>query len=660
MKKNLLYKSSIIFSLLFITNIFAQLLLEENFDYTAGDILTDHGWVAHSGGGSNPMTVVSPGLVFPGQPGSGVGNAAWMDNTGEDVHKLFTAPTSGAVYTSVMVVVNASGSASYFMHYAENPHAFNYRGRLFVDDDASNVAFGLSFSSGGGEVYTGFDYNFGETYLLVFKYEIVAGADNDMVSLYVFDSATPPTPTEPGAPTLGPFSAGGASEIEPGSLNFRQFNSSTDIIFDGIIISTTWSDVVGSDGTITIAEAIEDLDGDFVPDKLGQTVTVEGVVFSPNFQSSNNSFYIWDEVAGPGPETFGANNFGGAISRGTDIFMFGPPVFNWAMGDLLQITGEVAQFNGMTEIIPADSSGWVLVSSGNPTPNLIELTLAQYKADPEAYEGSLLGFISLTLVGGTWPTSSSANLQFSDGIDTVTFRIDSDTDIPGQTEPTWPQDILGIGSQFDNSSPFNSGYQIFPRFYATDFLPPNTIPVELTSFAASVNGNSVTLNWTTASELNNSGFDILRQTQNNQWNKIGFRAGFGTTTEIHSYSFVDENLPSGKYAYGLKQVDFDGTFELSDVVNVEVTNPVKYDLSQNYPNPFNPSTTIKFTLAKSGNVTLKIYNTLGEEVALLVNRIMESGTHEVNFNALNLNSGIYFYRIEAGDFSQVKKMTLLK
>ena len=111
-------------------------------------------------------------------------------------------------------------------------------------------------------------------------------------------------------------------------------------------------------GTVSIAYAIEDLDGDYVPDHLGDTVTVQGVVFSPNYQTTNNSFYIWDEVTGSGP----------GLSRGTDIFMFGPTVFNWNPGDLLEITGAVDQFNGMTEIIPFDSSGWVFVSSGNPTP----------------------------------------------------------------------------------------------------------------------------------------------------------------------------------------------------------------------------------------------------------------------------------------------------
>jgi hypothetical protein len=117
---------------------------------------------------------------------------------------------------------------------------------------------------------------------------------------------------------------------------------------------------------------------------------------------------------------------------------------------------------------------------------------------------------------------------------------------------------------------------------------------------------------------------------------------------------------SGKYSYRLKQIDLDGSSEFSKIVNVEVTNLTEYNLSQNYPNPFNPSTTINFTLPEASNVTLKIFNTLGEEVSVLVNRIMEAGTHNFNFEASQLHSGIYFYRLEAGTFNQVRKMTLLK
>jgi len=402
-------------------------------------------------------------------------------------------------------------------------------------------------------------------------------------------------------------------------------------------------------GTVSIAYAIEDLDGDFIPDHLGETVTVEGVVFSPNFQTTNNSFYIWDEVT---------TSSSGA-SRGTDIFMFGPPVFDWQPGDLLQITGEVDQFNGHTEIIPADSTGWVFLSSGNPVPDPIVLTLAQYKADPEAYEGSLVGFISLTLVDGTWPTGgSSENLDFSDGVDTLTFRIDSDTDIGGQPEPVWPRDILGIGNQFDSSPPFDSGYQIFPRYYATDFLPPGTLPVELTSFTAQATDGVVNLSWTTATELNNQGFEIQRSTDGT-YRPIGFVNGFGTTTDIHNYSFTDSDVQTGTYYYRLKQVDYNGIYDYSDVVQVDVA-PVNFALEQNYPNPFNPSTIISYGIPVKSNVTLKVFDVLGNEVAILVNEEKPAGSYEVEFDASALPSGIYFYSIQTGRYVETKKMVLLK
>ena len=158
--------------------------------------------------------------------------------------------------------------------------------------------------------------------------------------------------------------------------------------------------ITGSSMTqvISIAEAIEDLNNDFVPDRLGDTVTVQGVVFSPNYQTTNNSYYIYDGTAG------------------TDIFMYGPPLYTWAMGDELNVTGVVTQYNGMTEIVVADSTGWVLISSGNPTPDPIVITLAQYKANAELYEGSLVGFVALNKAAGTWPVSGSTNLSLTDGL----------------------------------------------------------------------------------------------------------------------------------------------------------------------------------------------------------------------------------------------------
>ena len=144
------------------------------------------------------------------------------------------------------------------------------------------------------------------------------------------------------------------------------------------------------------------------------------------------------------------------------------------------------------------------------------------------------------------------------------------------------------------------------------------------------------------------------------WDKVGFVNGNGTTTETQSYSFVDENLVSGKYQYRLKQIDFDGTFEYSNEVEVIVSVPEKFELSQNYPNPFNPNTRIQYAITSNQFVSLKVYDILGNEVETLVNENKPTGNYEINFNASELASGIYFYKIQAGNFIKTKKMILLK
>lgn len=186
------------------------------------------------------------------------------------------------------------------------------------------------------------------------------------------------------------------------------------------------------------------------------------------------------------------------------------------------------------------------------------------------------------------------------------------------------------------------------------------IPVELTSFTASVVDNQVQLNWSTATEVNNSGFEVERKTGTGSYEKVGFIPGFGTTTEVRSYSFVDQKVGVGLYSYRLKQVDFDGTFAYSEEVNVEVNPPLVFALEQNYPNPFNPSTMIKYSIPQDGFVNLFIYNLLGEKVATLVNNIQKAGRYEVNFDAGSFASGVYFYSIEAGSYKSVKKMLLMK
>jgi len=197
-------------------------------------------------------------------------------------------------------------------------------------------------------------------------------------------------------------------------------------------------------------------------------------------------------------------------------------------------------------------------------------------------------------------------------------------------------------------------------YYFGDAMPP-IIPVELTSFAASVtNLGQVMLNWETATEINNQGFEIERRTESSEYRTVGFVEGYGTTTEQRSYSYLDQTVEQGVNFYRLKQVDFDGTFSYSDEIEVDVTAPLTFNLDQNYPNPFNPSTNINFSIPESGNVRLAVYNLVGEEVAVLVDGFRTAGSYEATFDASNLPSGMYIYKLQSANSVQTKKMMLLK
>jgi len=199
---------------------------------------------------------------------------------------------------------------------------------------------------------------------------------------------------------------------------------------------------------------------------------------------------------------------------------------------------------------------------------------------------------------------------------------------------------------------------------ATDFSltlnGDDALPVELVSFSAASNGTEVNLSWETATETNNKGFEIQKSV-GSEFQTIGYVDGKGTTTESQSYSFTDSKVTTGTYTYRLKQVDFNGSFQYSNEVEVNVLATVsEYALAQNYPNPFNPTTTINFSIPETGNVTLSVYNTIGQEVATLVNGVVAAGQHEVTLNAKSLPSGAYFYKLQSGNSTMIKKMLLLK
>ena len=190
----------------------------------------------------------------------------------------------------------------------------------------------------------------------------------------------------------------------------------------------------------------------------------------------------------------------------------------------------------------------------------------------------------------------------------------------------------------------------------------NPLPVELISFSANQAGRNIHLSWSTASEINNSGFEVERKssTANTSWEKIGFVRGQGTTTEEQSYSYSDQPVNPDKYYYRLKQLDFDGTFAYSSTIEIDFSLPVDFVVNQNYPNPFNPSTTISWQSPVGSWQTLKVYDLLGREVATLVDEFREAGFHSISFDASGLSSGIYFYKLQTENFSLVNKMMLIR
>ncbi len=267
-----------------------------------------------------------------------------------------------------------------------------------------------------------------------------------------------------------------------------------------------------------------------------------------------------------------------------------------------------------------------------------------------------------TATGATAKTTS----QMTDVATFTDYTDGSD----GLTTPVWdfvtnPNDDSANNDAWDmdQEGTVNDYYPILSWQTGAD----NLLPVELISFSASMNNNQVNLAWQTATEVNNYGFQVERKKEKvgSKWENIGFVEGAGNSNSIKEYSFTDENPPNEEIQYRLKQIDIDGQFEYSEIIEVEIGAPTKFELTQNYPNPFNPTTTISYAIPSvetrhALSVQLIVYDLLGRKVATLVNEKQSPGNYSVEFDASKLSSGIYFYRLSAGGFVSVKKMILMK
>jgi len=299
-------------------------------------------------------------------------------------------------------------------------------------------------------------------------------------------------------------------------------------------------------------------------------------------------------------------------------------------------------------------------SEGRTLPSELQFNYYSGVTPPGAYNTFINSYWGINATGGSG-YEYSLTLNFSPAeigsITPANLRIAKSND----NGATW---TCVFGTVSGNSVTV-TGLTSFSTFTLTDADDP--LPVELASFTSSINGRDVELNWATAVEVNNSGFDIERKLiEQQEWSKIGFVKGNNNSTVKKTYRFDDKKLNSGKYNYRLKQIDNNGNFTYHTLSNVvEVGLPTKYDLSQNYPNPFNPSTKIDFSLPFDSRVTIIIYDITGREIMKLHNSDMiKAGFHTVTLNGSSLASGTYIYRFAASgngqEFSMSKKMVLVK
>jgi len=404
-----------------------------------------------------------------------------------------------------------------------------------------------------------------------------------------------------------------------------------------------------------------------------------------NATTSDNAALFWRQSSPPysngtfRPEYIftglkGTNALGNWKFVCEDSFSGDAPTFTSISIILRKLSGSTSSCARLNT--PVDS----ILHFGDPNPSTITEKDFYLKNDGTssltissvAFTGTYSSMFSLV---NTMPVSIATN-------DSALFRVRLNYSLgKSGKELLSPSDFQNALMQISTNDPLKPVYKV--SLYSEEELP-----VELSSFTASLSGSTVKLNWKTATEVNNYGFEVERKSPSPtpslregalDWKLIGFVDGNGNSNSEKSYSFTDNitlNLNNTiKAQYRLKQIDNDGTFNYSNEIEVELNIvPKAFALEQNYPNPFNPSTKIKYSIPIIGtgiipqSVTLKVYDVLGKEVATLVNEQEPAGNYEVDFNALNLASGIYLYRLSVGNpsdgagkyFTDVNKMLLIK
>ena len=461
---------------------------------------------------------------------------------------------------------------------------------------------------------------------------------------------------------------------------FTDANNGTAVGNNGLIRRTTNAGTIWTDQTVTAAK----LNGVSFVGVNGWAVGNGGVVFK-----TTNSGTNW--VSQTVPNGFvkyavsflDANN--GLVAGWAEVLRTTNGGTNWTSIDVSSITGDklfgisfIHSTNGTAvgeggKILKTTNGGsnWTEQTSGTAnTLNCVSFT--------DANNGTAVGIGGTILKTTNGGTNWSLQTIGSQDLYGVSF-----TDVNNGTAVGLNGTILRTTNGGTNWTTQTTGTSDF--FYGVSFTDVNTgtavsgggtifrtingsLPVELISFLASARGSAASLLWQTQSEMNNYGFEVERCTPSlaggglggDLWQRIGFVEGAGTSNSPREYSFMDNNVPTGNHTYRLKQIDRNGAFQYSAEVVVSVVVPRTLSLSQNYPNPFNPTTVISYQLPVSSVVTLKIFDVLGREAAVLVNEQKAPGTHTVEWNAAGFSSGVYFSKLQFNDRQLMKKMLLVK
>lgn len=606
-----------------------SLPLTENFNYTTGSNLTDNSFVAHSAAGSLPVQVGAATLTYAGYLNSGLGKTAVLTAPGsssaEDVNKLYSSVTSGSVYASFMINVSSATTDSvYFFHLGPENSTTSFFAKVFIENDGNdNIAFGVSKNFNSSAIFTPYIYSLNTTYLLVVKYTFNTGSTtDDEVKLWVNPVLNG---TEPAADVIQTDGATDALKLD--FFAFRQAFNGPGLSIGGVRISTSWIPNAASafNSVITVGDD-------------WNLVSFPGI--HPNSMTPDTLYRGRDLTTPVYKFTSSGYAAVGTLLPAEGYWMFhnGPRTYSW--NGTIQSSVLYPKLNYANVDTIDAISGWNLIGvyeySINPSTivtvpsGLINNPFYQYNP------GSGYGIATLLNGGlGYWVFMDAAGKIVLPSRPTDSNVIASKNMIGNN----WGR-IIVKDSKGRNYTLYvnNSNEKLTSKFLLPPAPPAGVMDVRFSTDKF-------------VEDLSSDQSIDIRD------------AVYPITVRVENLSI---NLKDGITGKVLGSIEDGKELVITDQAVSKITVsggesiPTEFSLNQNYPNPFNPSTKISYSLPAASDVTVKIFNSLGEEVATLVNQKQEAGRYELNFNSTGLASGMYLYKIQAGSFTQTKKMILMK